>query len=282
MPELCCARRPILNLYVDDSGTRNPNHPSARPAHGHDWFGLGGVLIADNDEACIREAHAAFCADWNITYPLHSSEIRGRTGNFSWLAGLPQQDVQRFLNELYALVARTELVGVASVVDRPGYDARYLITYGRDRWSLCRTAFPILLERSVKFAISRDMRLQVFVERSDRLSERALKGYYEALRSQGMPFVGANMQAYSPVGETEFRFRLLDFKVKAKSSPIMQLADLYLWPICIGGYEPEQRTYARLKADGRLLDAHVTAEAIGQLGVKYSCFDFARTTKNPA
>jgi hypothetical protein len=42
----------VIHFYMDDSGTRHPDHdPGRRPAHGHDWFGLGGVLIEQKNEA---------------------------------------------------------------------------------------------------------------------------------------------------------------------------------------------------------------------------------------
>ena len=79
----------VMRLYADDSGTRHPDHDVGRqPAHGHDWFGMGGVLINDADADAVDARHAAFCAKWNITYPLHSVEIRASSDNFTWVRGL--------------------------------------------------------------------------------------------------------------------------------------------------------------------------------------------------
>ena len=76
----------VLQFYIDNSGARNPDKkPGKRPEHGYDWFALGGILLKEEDKSEARERHGAFCQRWNITYPLHSSEIRGRTLNFLWL-----------------------------------------------------------------------------------------------------------------------------------------------------------------------------------------------------
>ena len=41
----------IINFYIDDSGTRHPDKKSGRrPAHGYDYFSLGGVLVNEKDE----------------------------------------------------------------------------------------------------------------------------------------------------------------------------------------------------------------------------------------
>lgn len=41
----------VVNFYLDDSGTRHPDHaPGKRAAHGYDWFALGGVLVKEEEE----------------------------------------------------------------------------------------------------------------------------------------------------------------------------------------------------------------------------------------
>jgi hypothetical protein len=88
----------VVNFYIDDSGTRHPDRwPGKRPAHGYDWFSLGGILVRDEDEERARELYANFVSGWSINTPLHSSEIRGRTGNFHWLEELEKAERDRFL-----------------------------------------------------------------------------------------------------------------------------------------------------------------------------------------
>lgn len=60
---------------------------------------------------------------------------------------------------------------------------------------------------------------------------------------------------------------------KNKSSPMAQLADLYLWPICVGGYHASNRPYQRLKEDGKLIECVLEEKDWPMLASKYSCFD---------
>lgn len=93
-------------LYVDDSGTRNPDRKVPLQFMFRDWFTLGGYLSREEDEGAIRTAHSNFCDIWGIPYPLHSYDIRAETGNFTWLGALDQKEKNRFfsgLNRLHAL-----------------------------------------------------------------------------------------------------------------------------------------------------------------------------------
>lgn len=157
----------IMHLYCDDSGTRHPDRaPQDLPAHGRDWFALGGVLIKQEDEALTRQAHSAFMLRWGLDpklNPLHSSDIRARTGHFSWLPGESAERQRLFIDELYELMRLPPFIGIARVIDRPGYEARYRDQYGRNRWSLCRTAFSVLVERAAKHARAEGYKLKVFV-----------------------------------------------------------------------------------------------------------------------
>jgi hypothetical protein len=246
----------VYHFYMDDSGTRHPDRdPGRRPAHGHDWFGLGGVLIRDVDEDSFRAAHSAFCLKWGISAPLRSADIRGRSGAFAWLGKCDEDVRQKFLEELYLLLARSEFLGIACVIDRPGYNYRYLERYGRKRWSLCKTAFAIAVERAGKYVRRHGYKLRVLVERSDKTTDTWMRGYYEDLRENGPPFDNATSERYQPLCPTELRETLCEFRLKRKTSPPMQIADLYLWPICISGYDPSNRPYRR----PTMMDGSLTA-----------------------
>jgi hypothetical protein len=76
----------ILNFYMDDSGTRHPDHkPGKRASHGYDWFSLGGILVKEDDEPKARRLHAEFCEKSSIEGPIHSVEVRNKTKGFLWL-----------------------------------------------------------------------------------------------------------------------------------------------------------------------------------------------------
>lgn len=270
----------VMHLYLDDSGTRNLNHsPGAIAAHGYDWFSLGGFLLKQEEETAARDLHLKFMQDWGLdpgVVFLHSADIRNKTGDFTWLAGLAAEERKRFLEDLYGLMRDPPFVGFGCVIDRPGYDYRYRTQYGRDQWSLCKTAFSVVVERAAKYARSHEYKLKVFVERSDRIVDGWMKGYYEHLRQNGMPFAAANMQGYAPLTAEQLKETLYEFRVKKKTSPIMQLADLYTWPISIGGYHKSNVTYKRLFEDKKLVDCHLSTADIATLGIKYSCWDLVK------
>ena len=265
-----------MHFYMDDSGTRNPDrHPGRVPAHGYDWFGLGGVLIKQEDEETGRRAHADFCRRWNVTDPLRSADIRGKAGAFAWLGKIEKAEREKFLEELYQLMAVIPVIGHACVIDRPGYNARYLEKYGRSRWLLCKTAFSVSVERAAKFARDQGYKLKVYVEKGDKKTDRHVKQYYDDLRNDGMPFNPDTSGKYAPLNAAELADTLYEFRIKAKTSPLIQMADLYLWPICMGGYHVQNRTYARLKEDEKLIDCLLEPDQVPELGIKYSCWELA-------
>src|SRR5579884_3595557 len=143
---------PTLNFYMDDSGTRKPDRAPTvfdprRPNH----FALGGILIVEDEENQARAEHAALCSRWSISYPLHSVDMRCAAREFRWLRR-ESPKYQPFMEDLTQMLLRIPVYGLACVIDRPGYDARYRQKYGRNQWQLCRTAFTIAVERAAKHA----------------------------------------------------------------------------------------------------------------------------------
>ena len=269
-----------LNLYIDDSGTRHPTRKVGRvPAHGRDWFALGGIIIDEADEGEARELHANFVAKWDFTNPLHSSEVRSQNKNFLWLRGLPKGEQEEFYEELFQLMREVPVVGIACVVDRPGYNARYLEQYNNNPWMLCKTAFTIVVERAAKYALASDALLRVLPERCNKIEDRSLKQYYRDMREQGLPFDAGTSNKYAPLTNEELKKTLYDIKLKEKTSPMAQLADLYLWPICMGGYDKNNRPYRRLLEEGKLIECVLPEDAWPMQATKYSCFDDVNVTK---
>lgn len=264
----------ILSLYLDDSGTRHPDKKIGRvPEHGYDYFSLGGILVDEDGEDLSRHLHKEFCDKWSIDYPLHSAEIRARSKRFTWLNELPKLEMDEFYEDLYCLMKTVPVTGIACVIDRPGYNERYRKKYGRDRWSLCRTAFGIVTERACKYAISKNLKLRILPERSTKTDDLFIKEYYSDLKSNGHPFNNENSSKYCPLTGEEFSGILYDLKFKYKSSPMAQIADLYLWPICMGGYHKSNRPYMRLLEDKKLIDCYLDDTELDELGIKYSCFE---------
>lgn len=269
-------------LSLDDSGTRHPDKKQGRtPKHGNDWFALGGILFEECAEAEIRKLHAEFCQKWNLSVPLHSVEIRARSNNFAFLGKLSNRKQGEFYEELYGLLRDIPAVGHACVIDRPQYNHRYAEKYGGDRWLLCKSAFSIVVERAAKIAASREMKLRVQIERSDKKVDRKIKTYYDDLREHGLPFAKDTSGKYDPAESKMLQKTLYEFRPKQKSSPLMQLADLYLWPICMGGYNRDCLPYHRLSEDKKIVDCVLESEKRATLGVKYYCFDNKKPGETP-
>ena len=262
-----------LNLYMDDSGTRQPDRHPTDTAHRFDYFAMGGILIAEADEAQARQLYNEFCTRWGIDYPLHSVDIRHSAGAFSWLNEKSRAERIAFYAAIHKLICSCSLQVIACVIDRTGYNARYRDTYGANRWHLCKTAFTIALERSARLALDRGMKLRVHPEKCNKKADQAIERYYREARANGMPFDPSRSAKYSPLTSEILSDVLYDLRFKAKSSPMVQLADLVLYPVARYGYEPEYLPYQLLKQDGKLIDCILNEDDIAGRGIKYSCFD---------
>ncbi len=61
--------------------------------------------------------------------------------------------------------------------------------------------------------------------------------------------------------------------VKNKSSVPMQVADICLWPMCIGGYDRKNLAFSALRDANILIDCKVPQSEIAERGIKYSCWE---------
>jgi hypothetical protein len=267
------ARQPEILLYMDESGSRDPDRHPREKSDTPDWFGIGGILVKATDKYGIEATMDAFRLRWPQMgdNPLRSYDIRNKTKRFRWLSQLDEVTLKAFYEDLSAMIACLPIVVTGCVVHRPGYNKRYLDRYGPRRWKLCKTAFHIAVERAAKYAFHHGARMRVYVERSDKITEQQLKGYFDEMRNAGQPFNSDTSAKYQPMPAEQLRPTLFEFGVKTKGSQLMQLADLVLWPICRGRYSPDDRAYCLLQSSGQLLDTHCNQDN-GLMGIKYSCF----------
>ena len=164
---------------------------------------------------------------------------------FAWLATDPGRESE-FLADLEATILGLPIIGAACVVDRPGYVARYAAKYDQP-WLLCKTAYAILIERAAKFARSRGHVLKIFYEGAGRNEDRDLEEYTKLLRSRGMPFDRNNAMPYDGLEAVDFQSIILGEPQRiTKKVPMVQIADMILYPIAKGGYEPNYRPYSKL------------------------------------
>lgn len=261
-----------MHLYIDDSGSRDPAHvePEKR-RDAMDCFAFGGILINAEDVEGLYESHKAFCGKWGITYPLHSWAIRGGREDFGWLK--KPENAFAFLTELEGFLMDLPILGIAAVIDRPGYVARYKDLHQGDLWYMCKTAYCILIERAAKYARSQGRQLRVFFEECGRKEDRDLMGYAKSLKTVGSPFNPDNSAAYGSLTAEDYRAIILgEPKRRTKKTAMLQVADLVLYPMAKAGYDPTYRPFVRMMEQGKLLDAVLAPEDRAKLGIKYSCF----------
>lgn len=264
--------RPELHLFIDDTGSRDPDHVQREQRRDKmDCFGLGGILIKEEDVDGLKREHASFCAKHGITYPLHSQEIRGGRNEFGWLK--KPENARVFFSDLDDFMVSLPVIGIATVIDRPGYVARYKEQYQERLWLMCKTAYSILIERAAKYADSQGRVLRVFFEECGKQEDRDLIQYAKALKKDGMPFNSTSSGAYASLTAKDFqRVVMGDPKRRTKKTPMIQIADLMLYPMAKGGYEPTYKPYVDLMAAGKLIDALLPPQDRPHLGIKYSCF----------
>ncbi|MFK0332680.1 DUF3800 domain-containing protein [Rhizobium sp. NPDC090275] len=262
---------PEYHLFIDDTGSRDPDHePPQQRKDGMDCFGLGGFLIKQEDIGELKVLHSAFYAEHGIDYPLHSHKIRGGRGDFGWWRN--PEKARLFFPELDAFILSLPVIGIAAVIDRPGY-LRYRERYQERLWLMCRTAYSILIERAAKFADSQGRTLRVFSEASGKHEDRDLMTYAKALKANGMPFASDGANAYGSLPPEEFRRTVRGGpKRRTKEAAMKQVADLMLYPMAKGGYDPTYKPYVDLMRSGKLIDALVLEQDRSSLRIKYSFF----------
>jgi hypothetical protein len=264
---------PALHLYLDDSGSRYPDHKTETRTDGIAAFALGGLLIESEKVEAALEAHRALVTSYSLEEPLHSSSIRCAKKSFLWLKKNPER-AARFFADLEKLICGVPGHAIACVIDRLGYNARYAERYGKQRWMLCKTAYTIVVERASKIAARAQRRLRVHVKATGPKEDRAIKSYHSDLLASGMYFDSNTSGKYSPMTAEEFsRVLLKEPKFVPKSHPLSQLSDLVLYPIVKGRYDPNYRSYRSLRTARRFIDDALDEKEIAALGIKYSCFD---------
>lgn len=259
-------------LYFDDTGSRDPDHNPILRDDGMNCFGLGGVVVKEEDVDTVYEMHRDFCSEWGIDYSLHSTKIRGGRGKFGWLK--KPEVAGQFFQSLEEFLIAAPVVCISCVIHRPGYVERYKEAYQERMWLMCKTAFSILIERSAKFADERSRKLRVFCEQSGKKEDRDIVQYMRQLKSNGHPFCIDSSNTYDPMPAEEFkRIVMGEPRRKSKKVPMIQLADLFLYPMAKAGYDQSYRPFKKLKENGKLIDCFLKEKEVPFKGIKYSCFE---------
>ena len=257
---------------MDESGSPKPN-----PRDSASYFAVGGVLIQHKDESSIRLQIADFKQRWEIdeSVPLHGNEIRSRKKNFAWL-GLRSEDEQnKFLQDLTATIIQCPIIVHGCVVSRKGYLDRYLARYGSNTWEMMKSAFSILLERVSKYVVLQGGEVIVYFEKAGKKEDKLITSYFNDLRVSGAPFSSETSTKYAPLTSNQMQQVLTGIEGKSKNNPILQIADLCLYPVAKSREQPQNRAFQELTQHQKLVDTVLTPDDLEKIGIKYYCFDNA-------
>lgn len=263
-----------LIYYMDETGNRRPDKKPHQNAQARDCFALGGYLLWESDKDLVRSAHAAFCARWSLTAPLHMTDMLSARKRFAWLGNLSDRERSRFWEEYKDFLASVPALGTGCVISRSGYVARgYLEKFSESKWFLCRSAFDITIERAVKYALSVGAKLDVVFE-SDPPFNPIMEGYFKNLKENGLSFDQTRAGKYVPLTAEDFKTALGRIEYKGKDNPFIQIADSYIYAIARQKYDRLFGVFCRLRDSKRIINfALQDADLIKAMGIKYYCFD---------
>lgn len=248
-------------LYIDESG-------SSHPKDSYPYFSMGGILLYHEDKKQIDRLVFDFKQRWNIGGPLHSHEIRHRINHFEWLKS--SSSASEFYEELSELIRDAPVIVVGCVVNKEGYFRRYEQQYLSDIWDMRKSVFAIVIERSVKVIdVLGGRRMAVRFEPSTSRFNNMLVEIHRGLVREGMPFDKTNSSKHRPLSRECLKARLADIQRRDKSSNLMQLADLCLYPLVRKIDNPDDKAYKILQSK---LSDNVEKNRADELGVKYFCF----------
>lgn len=266
---------PTYHLFIDDSGSRFIDRPTTPPRQdGLDYFAMGGLLIRAEDVEVAVADLGALRARHNITAPFHSTKMRSKRKEWAWLGTESERErADKLYADLKHFLCSINGYATACVVHRPGYNARYGHYPLRERWQICKSAYSILVERMAKIAFKENRKISVYVEQSGKKEDSAIRSYHTDLRNIGMSFNPITSERYAPLSSDCFSSTLLENPNFFTKSLLMgQIADLLLYPLVKGRYDPSYGPYCDLKAAKRLIDDVLLPEN-ANCGIKYFCFD---------
>jgi hypothetical protein len=238
-----------------------------------DWFALGGLLLKSENRLLIETAHRSLCERHGITIPLHSTRIRNKKNEFAWIGSDPERG-SAFLKDLQGIICALPAYVIACVMHRPGYNSRYGLKYGKQRWSLCKTAYRVVVERAAKIADEANRRLIVHVERTGRKEDGLIREHHSNMRTMESYFDPGTSMKYAPMSQQSLeRILMKNPEFFTKDSLIGQFSDMVLYPVVRGRYQPKYAPFVALKSGGRLVDSLFQDGETEFRGIKYSCFD---------
>ncbi len=146
-------------------------------------------------------------------------------------------------------------------------------------WYMSQSAFYILVERAAKFADKNGRKLQIYFEQNGKKEDRDIIRYMRELKKSGNPFNKHSSGQYNPLNTDDYK-RIIpgEPRRKTKKVPMIQIADLVLYPMAKAGYDQQYWPYKALRDNGKLIDCLLDEGELASCGIKYSCFDPPKET----
>ncbi|WP_433908764.1 DUF3800 domain-containing protein [Sphingomonas yabuuchiae] len=263
-----------LTFYMDETGSRQPDKKPDASRLGRDWFAFGGFIIRREDEEAAKWARDEVARRLDVRHPFHITDMLAEAKKFSFLQRKTEKERLAFWAEYQEFLADLPVMGLGCVIDRPGYAARgYVEKHPETKWLLCRSAFDIVVERAVKYAIREDRRLRIVFE-SDAPFDPIVKSYFANLKQNGLEFDAANSGKYNPLTKDDFAKTLTTIESRPKSNRLLQVADSYIYAIARGKYHKQFSMWRQLCDAQRIANFALggDAAAIKAMGIKYYCF----------
>ena len=219
-----------LNLYFDRfPGSRHPDKKADKNRRGAGLVRSRWISNPTGRWTSGQITSPSYCGqmarEGSVPYDGYALKQKG----FFLVGALGQTKSKTdFGSDYKGMLARVPVIGIACVIDRPGYVARGYLEKYPDKWLLCRSAFDILIERSAKFAKMKIENYEVIHE-GDVGTNEVMKSYFRNIKQNGMAFDGTRSSRYKPLPKEEFGSILTTIEYKTKESPLMQIADSYVY-----------------------------------------------------
>jgi len=92
------------------------------------------------------------------------------------------------------------------------------------------------------------------------------------MKFHGAPFNPQTSSKYKPFRPEQLQQVLAGIEGKSKSNPILQIADLCLYPIARAKEQSQSRALQALRQHQKLVDEILEPDVLEEMGIKYYCF----------
>jgi Protein of unknown function (DUF3800) len=237
-------------LYMDESfpGDFSFDNPQPRK-DGINCYCFAGVLIAEENIESIRKTYKEFIAKWGINYPLHYVNIRGRRGNFDWLAAdkaTSNRDPQTFIDEYHDFMFNLPYEVFGGVIDREYFEKdNSHFSASQMRVAIRKRAFEFPVAY-VALEYLQDNSFKIFIEQAGKKEDRSLQNSLSSLKEMGFSHPIIALKANSSESIEFMEIIPEKLIIVDKTDPFVQIADFCAFILAKSHYDKNYRPFLRL------------------------------------